>query len=841
VQLLALVRPRPAARRTPLVGLVVLALVAIAVMLWNLHLGQPAGPGRALTMPWWVLAAIFGEAEVYVLHIQDRREAQTVSLSEIGLVLGLFFANPADVVLGRLIGPLLVFMFYRRQTPLKVAFNVALFLADSCLAVVVFAAVRGPESSLGLRALLGAYAAAAASSGLDGLATTVVIAAHEGSVRPRDLAREPLSAAATAVMVSTLALVGVYALSADTGAAWVLVVSAVLLLLAYRAYATLRERHLSLARLYHFSQVVSGRPEVDEVVRSVLAEAKELLHAERAEMTVPGTGNGASTAVTLDSEDRLCRRPLAPGGAIGSLRAEVSRTGAPLLIPKGVRDIRLRDYLRETGAQEMIIVPLPLDGGFGTISVADRMGSVRSFDTSDAQLLETVANHAGVALRNGQLIDRLRYDALHDALTGLPNRTLFRERVDEAVAQLQAGSAGFTVMLADLNGFKEVNDTLGHQYGDVLLCEVGARLVEAAGPTATVARLGGDEFAILLDAATAEDALHHGAGLVHALERPVSVEDLDVEVGASIGVALAPEHAGDAFGLLRRADAAMYAGKRAGRHLQLFEDSIGADASPRRLALVGELRQGIALGQLVVHMQPKASLASGAVFAAEALVRWQHPRHGLLPPDEFVPMAERCGLIRPLTSVVLKEAVSFCADVRRAGRELEVSVNLSARSLLDLDLADEVSALLNLHALPPQALTLEITESSILTNPVRTLRLLGRLKEMGVRLSVDDFGTGYSSLSHLKQLPIHEVKIDKSFVLNLNEDPQDLAIVRSIVDLGSHLKLDVVAEGVEDAAAWSRLVELGCPTAQGYYLSRPMPARSLPAWLASYDKIQAPL
>ena len=303
----------------------------------------------------------------------------------------------------------------------------------------------------------------------------------------------------------------------------------------------------------------------------------------------------------------------------------------------------------------------------------------------------------------------------------------------------------------------------------------------------------------------------------------------------------APEHGVDAGVLLKRADVAMYAAKGSSAGVRLYEPELDT-VSPQRLALAGELRTAIEQRQLRVFVQPQARLSDGQVVGVEALARWTHPVHGELPPDEFIPVAERSGLIGLLTHAVLQQSIQAVAALRHdTGREISVAVNLSARSLvdLDLDLVETVGALLRRHGLPARLLTLEITEGSVMTDPPRTIAVLVALREMGVRLSVDDFGTGYSSLSYLKRLPVHEVKIDKSFVTDMVDDADDEMIVRSIIDLAANLSLEVVAEGVEGPAAWRRLAELGCRYAQGWHLARPMPVDALPAWLAEHDARRA--
>jgi predicted signal transduction protein with EAL and GGDEF domain len=364
---------------------------------------------------------------------------------------------------------------------------------------------------------------------------------------------------------------------------------------------------------------------------------------------------------------------------------------------------------------------------------------------------------------------------------------------------------------------------------------VGARLSGAAGDHDVVARLGGDEFAFVIeglpDVAAATAAARR---ILSALEGPVAVDGIEVEVGVSVGLALAPQHGLDAQQLLKRAEGALLTGRRDGNQLQVYEESQERPVSPRRLALLSELRHGIQSGELVMYLQPQADLASGDVVGAEALARWAHPAHGLLSPDEFIPLAERSGLIRPLTSWMLAQAIATAGRWQRDGARLSIAVNLSARSVLDPDLIPGIEALLQIHRVPADRLTLEITESSVLGDPHRTREVLLRLHGLGVRLSIDDFGTGYSSLSYLRQLPVQEVKVDRSFVEAMLAHPEDESIVRSIVDLGSSLGLGVVAEGVEDRATWDRLTEIGCRLVQGYFLSRPLPLAEFDAWLAAH-------
>jgi diguanylate cyclase (GGDEF)-like protein len=450
-------------------------------------------------------------------------------------------------------------------------------------------------------------------------------------------------------------------------------------------------------------------------------------------------------------------------------------------------------------------------------------------------LLQTVANHASIALRNGQLVDRLRHEAAHDSLTGLPNRTALRLRLSEL---LRAPTAGhLAVLLMDLDDFKSINDTLGHHHGDALLQHVADLLRAAVPADALVSRLGGDEFAVVVpDVVDHDGALTISEELLAALRSPVTVDGIRLEVGASLGIAIAPEHANDVASLLRHADMAMYQAKNTHRGIAMFDPAAKPSETPAQLALAGELRQALANGDLRLYVQPKADAVTGRVVGVEALVRWQHPRHGLIMPDEFIPIAERNGLIKLLTTEVLRRAIATASSWDTAGIHASIAVNLSPRGLLGTDLAAQIAALLAEQEASPGLLTLELTESSMMTDPGGVAALMAQLHEMGIRLSIDDFGTGYSSLSSLRKLPLDEIKIDKSFVMGLEDNSDDETIVRSIVDLGVNLGLDVVAEGVENNRVWQILRQMGCTQIQGYYLTRPIPAQDFLAWLDEYQQ-----
>jgi diguanylate cyclase (GGDEF)-like protein len=429
--------------------------------------------------------------------------------------------------------------------------------------------------------------------------------------------------------------------------------------------------------------------------------------------------------------------------------------------------------------------------------------------------------------------ERLReseHHAITDALTGLGNRRHLLERLDAKIAEAESSGVRLALLLIDLDGFKELNDTLGHYAGDEVLRQIGPRLRPLLRHDDVLARLGGDEFAVALEPGDEVGASAAALRLRAALERSFQVADVSVHVDASVGIALFPDHGRDGVGLLQRADVAMYEAKRMRTGHEVYAP--GRDRHSRqRLSLIGELRSALDAGQLRVVYQPQAELATGLVGGVEALVRWAHPSLGLLAPAQFLPLAEQSGLTRGLTKTVLDRALAEIGELRRKGFDVTVAVNLGPADLLDLGLPLEISRLLDLHAFPPAALELEVSENIVMSDPSRTIDVLRRLHEIGVAVSLDDFGAGQSSLAHLKQLCVDQLKIDQSFVVNIADDPHDAAIVRSTVDLAHRLNLRVIAEGVETHAAWELLSDCACDQAQGHFVARPMPREALVAWL----------
>jgi diguanylate cyclase (GGDEF)-like protein/PAS domain S-box-containing protein len=448
-----------------------------------------------------------------------------------------------------------------------------------------------------------------------------------------------------------------------------------------------------------------------------------------------------------------------------------------------------------------------------------------------ARTLRFVAVQLAQFVERKQVETQLRHQALHDGLTDLPNRTLFNDRLSQALAVAGRNGSPLALLLMDLDSFKEINDTLGHHSGDALLEDLGRRLEGCVRAGDTVARLGGDEFGFLLVNVTAPGAAEVVDRIRQALAEPFRLHGLTLQVEGSIGIALFPDHGESADELLRRADVAMYVAKRSGAAFA-FYDPTEDEHTPIRLAMLGELRRALDEHELVLHYQPEVMLGSGAVRRVEALLRWDHPTRGLLLPAEFLPVAEKTGLMDTLTRYVLDEVLRQRREWSLAGLELEVAVNVSMRNLLDNALPDDVADLLERKGMPASCLEFEITEHTVVAERFRARAVLERLSELGLRVAIDDFGSSYSSLTYLRRLPLHTIKIDRSFVASMTRDPHDVLIVRSTVELAGSLGLDVVAQGVETEEIYDALTALGCDAVQGNYICGPLTGDELVRWLA---------
>ena len=482
---------------------------------------------------------------------------------------------------------------------------------------------------------------------------------------------------------------------------------------------------------------------------------------------------------------------------------------------------------------QRVIAPLGVRFDAGSADGQDqawRTFEVRVQDLTDNPAINGLVLTGHDVTGPQRMQDEMRHRAMHDPLTGLANRTLLAERCTQALLEADRTGSAVGLLVLDLDRFKEINDTLGHHYGDELLSQMGPRLTEALRAGDTVARLGGDEFAVLLPSVAGVQAPTEVAQKIQAaLGRSFVVDGIDLDVEVSIGVAVSGVHGNDVTNLLQRADIAMFVAKRRNVGVSVYDPDANTH-TPERLALLGGLRRALQNRELILHYQPKVSLSTGDVCGAEALVRWQHPERGLVSPDDFIPLAENTGLIGPLTLHVLDLALAQWRLWIDAGNPLKMAVNLSARNLLDDDLDQMVAELLMRHRVPASLLQFEITETAITVDPVRTREVLQRLAALGVLISIDDFGAGYTSIRQLRDLPISELKIDRSFIDSITDDDSDGLIVRSVIELSHSLGLTAVAEGVETLDTYDRLRALECDVAQGYHISRPLTASAFDLW-----------
>ena len=793
---------------------------------------DPGAHGAVLALP-----VIFAVAEMCVVHVHLRTEATSFSLSEIALVLGLVYASPAQVLTARLVGGLIALVLHRHQRWLKVSFNLAHFALDTCVAILVYRALLGDSNPLSLVGWAAALAAALASLAVGSIAVSLAIAVSQGRWPSAILSGFLGVGTFTTASAATVGLIGVAALRAGDAVGWLLAVFGAGAFTAYRSHARLRQDHRSLELIHHFTRTIGEELHASSLNQVLLRELSELLRADVIQLVLRST-DGPALAVTWNDDGGVDHLVGAPANAMIEAHERILDGNSSALRARTARGVTAVSASLPPGVHDAVVTVLPGPSGpVGSLLAGNRRGEVETFTRADQRLIATLANHATIVLRNVDLVARLRHEAaereheaLHDNLTGLGNRLLLDRALRRAISN--RGDDGLVaILLIDLDRFKEVNDTLGHHQGDVLLREIARRLRIAVGDDAVAVRLGGDEFAVLTSACrTRPEILELAQTVERSITTPFELSDVTLDVGASIGVSLSPDDGDDPATLLQRADVAMYAAKNGAHSIELY-DATTDHYSLWRLALASELRRTVERRELLVEYQPKADLRTGAIVGVEALARWHHPHHGFVPPDVFVPVAEHTGLIRALTEHVLEVSLGQCRAWHDQGYDLHVAVNLSVRNLIDDQLPQIVSEHLRRNRLPATALTLEITEGTIIADPARTVGILNRLSSMGVTIAIDDFGTGYSSLAYLKRLPVDELKIDRSFVANMAHDDSDAVIVRSTIELARNLGLTVTAEGVEDGPTWQLLQALGCHRAQGYFLGKPMTASRLVTWL----------
>ena len=838
-----------AARVWSLVG--VLALAGLGIYFGAVRgLESPSSP---VHVPWWALAVFFCLAEVYVVHLHFRRQAHTLSLSEVGIVIGLFCTSPGGLLVGELIGAGVALIAVRRQRPLKIAFNLAQFGFTSCVGLVIFHAVTDGGNAFGPLGWGGALLATAAAGLISVALVGVAIFLSDGGSPTRELLRVSFFALIGTLANASLALAIVTFLRLDAAAVWLLLVPTVSCGLAFRAFTAQRLQHEHLEFLYDSMRAVQRAQELDTAVAQLLAAARKMLRAELAEIVIFPTGSStrALRSTLRGNEETVIGSVELQAGDQLALEAVTAEDKA-VVLPRGRQPHRLDGYLAERGLTDGILTRLRGEGGvFGTLLVGDRSGDVGTFTSDDGTLFETFATHAGVLLENDrleqslaeltELKEKLRHQAFHDSLTGLPNRALFSERVGAVLQSAADGGPLPTVLFLDLDDFKTINDSLGHAAGDQLLVAVSQRVRGCVRPEDTPARLGGDEFAVLLE--HADDAERVAQRLVEALQTPFELRGREVSVHASVGIATCRDATETTDELLRNADVAMYSAKDSGkRRYAMYRPEMHRRVRNRH-ELAAALERAVERDEIKVHYQPIVSLADRRITALEALARWEHPTRGLLQPAEFIPLAEELGLMGPIGRVVLEQACRQAKDWQMrypSHADVAVSVNLSPSELQDA-LTGDVATVLADTGLAADRLILEMTESGAIADVDAAITALRDVRGLGVRIALDDFGTGHSSLSHLHELPLDMLKIAKPFVDRLHGADTGKTLAGSILRLADALGLDAVAEGIELPGQAHALASLDCRLGQGYYFARPLDDDAVESHLRDLDLGGEPL
>ena len=808
-------------------GAVVLAVVAVRPL--------PSVPAP-FSLPWPVLALFFVAAEWWRVYLHFRRSAHSLSLSEVPLVIGLFLTSPIGLVLARVVGGAIGLGLLRRQPPIKLVFNLSLFGIEAAVATLLAHALVPRSEPVGPSAWVGVFVIVGLVGAIGSLAVMLAISVSEGPPPARQVLEGFGLGLVVALANASIALEVVAVVWRDPRQLWLLFVPIATTVIAYGAYTGERQKHQRMQHLYASRDLLQPAADIQTATAPLLAQLCQVFRAEMAELIMLPDGDSGEVAVIRVADGQPTRSTQHVDHVLLQALIQVT-TPEPHGVLLTDTDIEgAAELLAARGVRDGMLAPLRTDSRvLGTLLVGGRMGDLNSFDLEDLQLLETLAAQASVSMHNWRLDDQLKYQAFHDPLTGLANRTLFTERLTHGLSRRGGDQDGRTaVLFVDLDDFKMVNDSLGHAAGDDVLRAVAERIRAAVRSFDTPARLGGDEFAILLeDLDTPADAVEVAQRVVHALQEPIVIQGKDVAMHASVGIATASDGAGPEE-LLRQADVAMYRAKERGKAtFEVYEESM-RQVVERRLELKTDLERALPRAQLFLQYQPIVALRGGRIVGVEALLRWQHPERGIVAPDSFVSLAEETGLIIPIGRYVLEQA---CTQARAWGlrfprQRIGICVNLSPRQLHQRSFVADVQRVLRQTGLDPELLTLEITEGIMVDGSEATMRQLHELRDMGIRLAIDDFGTGYSSLSSLHDLPVDTLKIAKAFTDGVAEDKRKRAFVKAIVTLGKNLHMKLIAEGVERSEQRDQLRDLGCDLGQGYYFARPVDADAVVELLA---------
>jgi diguanylate cyclase (GGDEF)-like protein len=812
-----------------------LAFTCTLVWVFAIHnFGNPSFVGGP-HLAWWAFGLAFYFAEVFVVHLQFRKQAHTLSLTEIGLTLGLLLGAPMALLLGQLAGTLVALIVTRWKSQrqlVKFAFNLAELPLCSGVALIIFRSLAQPGDSAPHIWVLVLFACAVTHV-LGILLVSAVIAIAEERFQAPQLLRTLLTSTVGALATASLGLAVVELLDVRPLAVVLLVVPVLSCVAAFRGYMEQREQREHVEFLYESMRATQGAPEFGLAVGQLLVAARRLLRAEYAEiLLLPASDGDGPLRSVSGAEGELLMHPeesFTPTDA-SAFRA-VSSTSSAMLLTQRRAAKAFDAFLRSRGLEDAIVAPLRGENRtFGLLVVGERLGDVSTFVETDVELLETFAGHASILLENGrlehslaqvtQLKEQLRHQAYHDALTGLPNRLNLLEAVQDELAN---GAGTAAVLYLDLDRFKSVNDTWGHSAGDELLSEFSQRLGSAIRAQDLAARLGGDEFAVLVRDVDADGAIAVARRMLDAIDGTYRLGCGDVGCHVSVGIAVGAGGITSGEDLIRNADIAMYSVKRSERAYTLYEADLHESLrAQRQLAL--DLESAIERREILVHFQPVVRLEDAEIEGFEVLARWPHPTRGLLNAADFLPAAEETGLTVELGRLVLHQALEAA---RRWPKSLSVWLNVAAAELANERLVDTLAEALKGYGVDPSRLVIEVTESGVIQDSDGALLAMRRIRELGVGLTIDDFGTGYSSLSRLAEFPIESLKIPKPFVDKLLGEDADEAFVDAILRLGDSLGLAAVAEGIEHPAQAERLRQMGCRFGQGYLFGRPAPAEEV--------------
>ncbi|WP_176523090.1 putative bifunctional diguanylate cyclase/phosphodiesterase [Blastococcus aggregatus] len=844
---------RPEARRGPWfttsrrIALLVAVMSLSAVAVFVIVVRDLPGLGGPVDLPWWAWIAAFAAGEVIKVWVQLKRDSHGFSLTDLVLVAGLYLAEPTTVVVTQLVGVGLVLVLRQRQTGLKLAFNLAQYALTGSLAVAVFAALAPNTDWDSPWRWAAALVAVAAVTLAADLCLFAALSISEGALHLRELPHMLMLSLPFAVGVAAIGLLAAYLALQNPTALMLLVLPSVLLISSYRAYTKAREQQNNLRLLHEITSLLYNSDDASTALTNFLTSVRGAFRAEVGELILLGEDGAITVSRSRDGQEPTALLPLTHSAGIEQLIASATATGVLTARTGQVRGSRLDEYAAQRGFKDAMVSVLRTENRVhGVLLIADRLGDVATFASTDLALLEPFARHLATSLERGrletdlrhvtELKEKLRHQAMHDALTGLPNRTLFLDRTQHAVHLAARNGLWPAVLYIDLDGFKPVNDTYGHEAGDILLQVFSERLSRCLRSADTAARLGGDEFAVLVHGPIDESGVHRVLDRIRKqLDLPIDLgARREATIGASIGVAFA-DAGTDIATLINHADVAMYTAKRNGRQRSVFYEAGLGDATPEKPDPAAELAAALDRGEFTVAYQPLVDLRAGRTIGAEALIRWQHPVDGNRPPDTFIPLAEETGLIMEIGEFVLRDA---CRQAVRwvqsssSPADLLVTVNLSARQVTDPTTVETVQAALADTGLEPHRLTLEITETVLMQDRDAAAANLDRLKAVGVRIAIDDFGTGYSSLAYLSRFPLDMLKVAREFVDGLGRDDNADVVTRAIVELARALGLRTVAEGVETDEQHRQLAELGCDFAQGYLFSRPVDAETIMALVA---------